>query len=49
MFLHILQKIQLYHAMRMQMNLDNDEKSIMIEEQISDFIIKIIDMIMISM
>ena len=31
------------------MNLSNDEKSIMIEKQISDFIIKIIDVIMMFM
>ena len=31
------------------MNLDNNKKSIVIEKQISDFIIKIIDMIMIFM
>src|SRR5205814_459476 len=49
MFSCILQKIQLHHAMRMQMNLDNSKKSIMIEKQIFDFIIKIINMIMISM
>ena len=49
MLLHILWKIQLYCMMKMQMNLDNNKKSIVIEKQISDFIIKIIDMIMIFM
>ena len=37
------------YVMRMQMNFDNDKKLIMIEEQISDFIIKIIDVIITSM
>ena len=32
--------------MKMQMNFDNSEKSIVIEKQILSFIIKIIDMIM---
>jgi hypothetical protein len=42
--LHILQKIQLQHIIRIQINLDNSKEPIIIKEQIFSFIIKIIKM-----
>ena len=42
----ILKKIQLYHVMRETMNLDEDKISIIIESQISNYLIKIINILM---